>query len=216
MFRMTSSTRREIVGRLDESIDIALMEADFRKDKAKAKLNFIRSLNYLVSMVKYQEVSSCREVLDAFHNLDVCMESVFEILSNLTTFYIQNKELQKSNLIVGEMEKIETDFYTSYDIAWAYLDSRVDAKSCALSESRERRNTEATENEKKRRMEITTNRATCNVGTLDQNSMCESNHSTAATTPCLSTNQTLQTSNRFEHRPVAHEQPNQSAGAEQT
>ena len=51
------------------------------------------------------------------------MERVIEILSNTTMFYIENRELQKCNLTVDEMEKIETDFYAAYAIAWTYLDS---------------------------------------------------------------------------------------------
>ena len=43
------------------------------------------------------------------------------------------KELQKANVVVSEMEKIETDFSAAYKIAWAYLDSLEGDKSSSLS-----------------------------------------------------------------------------------
>ena len=51
------------------------------------------------------------------------MERVIELLSNLTSFYFENKDLDRSKMVIAEMEKIETEFHLAYEIAWAYLDS---------------------------------------------------------------------------------------------
>ena len=119
-----------------ESIGVAFMEAGFRKDKIKAKSNFTQSRNSLLFKVKYQNVTSCSEVLDACQKMDMCMERVIELLSNLTSFYIENKDLDRSKMVIDEMEKIETEFHLAYEIAWAYLDSWESVKSSSLFQNR--------------------------------------------------------------------------------
>ena len=116
-------SNRENVDRRDRSFDVALLEAEFRKDKAKGKSNFTRSLNNVLLIADSKNLPCRSEVCDACHSMDLCMEIVMELLSNFTSFYIKNKELQKAYVVVSEMEKIETDFSAAYKIAWAYLDS---------------------------------------------------------------------------------------------
>ena len=116
-------SNRENVDRRDRSFDVALLEAEFRKDKAKGKSNFTRSLNNVLLIADSKNLPCRSEVCDACHSMNLCMEIVMELLSNFTSFYIKNKELQKAYVVVSEMEKIETDFSSAYKIAWAYLDS---------------------------------------------------------------------------------------------
>ena len=114
---------RDYVDCSDRSFDIALLEAEFRKDKAKGMSNFTRSLNNLLLIVDSKNLPSRSEVCDACHSMDLCMEIVMELLSNFTSFYIKNKELQKAYVVVSEMEKLETNFSGAYKITWANLGS---------------------------------------------------------------------------------------------
>ena len=59
---------------------------------------------------EYQSLPSRSGIRDACHNMDMCMETVMDVLSSLTTFHLQNKEIQKGIVVVSEIEKIETDF----------------------------------------------------------------------------------------------------------
>ena len=82
-----------------------MLEAEIRKDKAKGKSNFTRSLNILLLIADSKNLQSLSEVCDARHSMDLCMEIVMERLSNFTSFNIEIKELQKTYVVVSEMEK---------------------------------------------------------------------------------------------------------------
>ena len=169
-----------------------MLEVEFRKDKAKAKSNFTRAQTNLLLMVKYQNLPSQSGVWDACHNIDMCMDIVIELLSNFTTIYIKRKEIQKANVVVSEMEKIERDFTSTYDIALSYLDSREDDKSRVVPDSLlidlERQNPvneDAKTYTNRKPLEITSNQTLNKVGTLDQNNIRESIVKTR-TTSCIS------------------------------
>ena len=82
-------SNRENVDRRDRSFDVALLEAEFRKDKAKGKSNFTRSLNNVLLIADSKNLPCRSEVCDACHSMDLCMEIVMELLSNFTSFYIK-------------------------------------------------------------------------------------------------------------------------------
>ena len=124
-------------------------------------------------------MSSCSDVLDACQNMDICLERVIELLSNFTSFYIENKDLDRSKMVIDEMEKIETEFNLAYETVWAYLDSRASVKSSALFESRSidednrSKIEEGTETDTcyKTQMQTTSVCALDKVRTYDQNNM---------------------------------------------
>ena len=181
-------SNRENYDRRDSSFDVAMLEAEFRKDKAKGKLNFTRSLNNLLLIADSKNLPSRSEVCDACHSMDLCMEIVMEGLSNFTSFYIKIKELQKAYMVVSEMEKIETDFSSAYTIVWACLDSLESDKSSNLSIDLERRSliNEDTETDTYRnQQDIALNQTLNKVGTFKQNSIRESINKTS-TTSCNS------------------------------
>ena len=60
---------------------------------------------------------SRKEVRNACHSMDTCLEIVMGVLYNFSDFYTKYNELQKSRLVVKEMEKIEEDFYTTSEAA---------------------------------------------------------------------------------------------------
>ena len=47
------------------TVDVTRLEAEFKKDKARAKSNFTRSRNKLFLLIEEQELPSRREVRDA-------------------------------------------------------------------------------------------------------------------------------------------------------
>ena len=179
---MTSLAKSENVDLLGNAIDVAMLEAEFRKDKARAKSNFTRSRNNLLLMVEYQSLPIRSGIRDACHNMDMCMETVMDVLSSLTTFHLQNKEMQKANVGVSEMEEIEKDFTAAYETAWVYFKSRVDDSSSILPDSfsidPERRSIikDADTDTYRKQLEITSNRTLDKVGTFDQNKIRDSIH----------------------------------------
>ena len=65
--------------------------------------------------------------------MDSCMDIVLEVLYNFSDFYLENNDLQKSQKIVCEMEKIEEEFYSALEAKRDYLDSQRDDRSSILS-----------------------------------------------------------------------------------
>ena len=197
----------------ESSFDIAMLEAEFRKDKAKGKSNFTRSLNNLLLIADSKNLPSRSEVYDVCHSMDLCMGVVMECLSYFTSFYIKIKELKKAYVVVSEMENIETDFSAAYKIAWAYLDSLEGDKSSCLSIDLERRSliNEDTEPDTCRKQsEIASNQTLNKVGTLKQNNNCQSIDKTH-TTSCNSLH-TQNKSGKVQGDSVDTEKPNRNAG----
>ena len=196
---MTSSAKSENVDLLGNAIDVAMLEAEFRKGKARAKSNFTRSRNNLLLMVEYQSLPSRNGIRDACHNMDMCMETVMDVLSSLTTFHLQNKEIQKANVVVSEMEEIEKDFTAAYETAWVYFKSQVDDTSSILLDSflidPERRSIikDADTDTYRKELEITSNRTLDKVGTFDQNKIRDSIHKVTSCTSYNLRNNLLQT-----------------------
>ena len=122
------------MGYRDNNIDVAGLEVQFKKDKSRTKANFTRVRNILLMLLEEHDLHSRREVKEACCKMDGCMELVLKVLSNFSDFYIQNSEIQKGQRIVNEMEKIEEEFYTSYEAAREYLDSRRDEASSVASD----------------------------------------------------------------------------------
>ena len=179
---------RENVNSRDSSFDVAMLEAEFRKDKAKGKSNFTRSLNNLLLIADCRNLPSRSEICDACHSMDLCMELVMEHLSNFTSFYIKIKELQKAYVVVSEMEKKETDFSAAYKIAWAYLDSLEVDRSSSFSIDLERRsliNGDTETDTDRKQPEVASNQTLNKVGTLKQNNFRESIDKTRPTS-CIS------------------------------
>ena len=177
---MTSTTKNEQFVYLSNTYDVAIMEADLRKDKVRTKLDYALSRNNLLLKVKYMHSSSYNiEVLDACKNMDILMEKAIEILSK---FYIKNKELEKVNVVIEEMENIEKDFYATYEIVLSYLDSRANDTSSDSAERRsindEKQNEEDgnTENSHEKQLPITSNRTLEKVVNFDPTDHLKQTH----------------------------------------
>ena len=131
---MASSENKIITEDRGNIVDFAGLETEFKKDKARAKSNFTRSRNKLLILFEQEDMPSRKEVRNACHSMDTCLEIVMGVLSNFSDFYTKYNELQKSRLVVKEMEKIEEDFNTTSQAAREYLDARKDDKSSITSD----------------------------------------------------------------------------------
>ena len=131
---MASSENKIITEDRGNIVDLAGLETEFKKDKARAKSNFTRSRNKLLILFEQEDMPSRIGVRNACHSMDTCLEIVMGVLSNFSDFYTKYNELQKSRLVVKKMEKIEEDFYTTSEAAREYLDARKDDKSSITSD----------------------------------------------------------------------------------
>ena len=80
---------------------------EFKKDKCRGKSNFTRARHKLLSLIDNHEGPSHRAIEEACRKMDNSMDIVLEVLYNFSDFYLENSDLQKSQKIVCEMEKIE-------------------------------------------------------------------------------------------------------------
>lgn len=126
---MNSSDNGIVVGDSGNKLDVTQLENQFKKDKCRTKSNFTRSRNNLLLLVEEQDMPSRRAVKEACRKMDSCLELVMEVLTNFSDFYTRNGEVQKDKILIREMEKIEKDYYTAYEAAQEYLNSRKDDSS---------------------------------------------------------------------------------------
>ncbi|MCG8076809.1 MAG: DUF1759 domain-containing protein, partial [Candidatus Thiodiazotropha taylori] len=125
--RIDIENRGSIAGR-------AKLEMEFKKEKCRTKSNFTRSKNKLLLLIEDEEVFNRRDIHAACKQMDSCMEIVLEVLLNFSNFYLDHNELQKSQKIVGEMEKIEEDFHRACEAARECLESQTCDRSSVSSE----------------------------------------------------------------------------------
>ena len=129
----TSDHRIEIENYRERNVNVARLEMELKKDKCWGKSNFIRARNKLLSLIDNHEGPSHRAIEVACRKMDGCMDIVLEVLYNFSDFYLENNDLQKSQKIVCETEKIEEQFYSAHKAKRDYLDSQRDDRSNILS-----------------------------------------------------------------------------------
>ena len=111
--------------------DFTDMEAELKREKARAKSNFTQAL----FLIEQQEKPGPRENQDACNKMDNTMESAMDVMTNLSELYMKNKEKEKNNKAVLEMEKLDDVFATTYAAARQYIDAQKE-QSCETSEIR--------------------------------------------------------------------------------
>lgn len=129
---MAASDDRITVGRRSNAVDVAGLEVQFKKDKSRTKANFTRARNSLLNLLEEHDLPSRREIKTACSKMDSSLDIVMKVLANFSDFYVTNGEIQKGQRIANEMEKIEQDFYSTYEAAREYLDSRRD-DACSVT-----------------------------------------------------------------------------------
>ena len=128
---MASSENRDS---RSSTFDTARQEAEYKKDKARAKSNFSRSKNKLMALLEETEQPSRREVLDARRKMDSCSEIATDILISFAEFYIRMDEIQKSMRVSNELEILAEEHSSAREEVKDYLSSREDERSSVTSD----------------------------------------------------------------------------------
>ena len=128
---MASSENRDS---LSSTIDTARQEAEFKKDKARAKSNFSRSKNKLMSLLEETDQASHRDILDARRKMDSCSEIATVILISFAEFYIRMDEIQKSMRVSNELEILAEEHNSAREEAKDYMATREDERSSVTSD----------------------------------------------------------------------------------
>ena len=115
---------------------ITRLEAEYKKDTARVKINFSHSRSKLITLLEEQERPSRRAVLDACWKMDSCSEIAAEVLTSFSVFYLKLDELQKSMRVSSALEKIHAEYNSARETATDYLKSRIDDRSGYTSNSR--------------------------------------------------------------------------------
>ena len=115
---------------------ITRLEAEYKKDNARVKINFSHSRSKLITLLEEQERPSRRAVLDACWKMDSCSEIAAEVLTSFSEFYLKLDELQKSMRVSSALEKIHAEYSSARETATVYLKSRQDDRSGYTSNSR--------------------------------------------------------------------------------
>ena len=113
--------------------DFKDMEAELKREKARAKWNFTRAKNKVLFLIEQQEKPGCREIQDACNKMDNTMESAMDVMTNLSELYVKNKEKEKNNKVILEMEKLDDEFAITYAAARQYIYAQKE-QSCETSE----------------------------------------------------------------------------------
>ena len=101
--------------------DFTDMEAEMKREKFRAKLNFTRFKNKLLFLI---ELPGRQEIQDACSRMDDSMECAMDAMTKLSELYTNYKEKEKNNKVVFEMKKLDDEFSTTYAAARQYFRMR--------------------------------------------------------------------------------------------
>ena len=127
---MASSENRDY----RSTVSTERLEAEYKKDGARAKANFSSCKKKLVSLLEEQEPPSRRTVLDACGKMNSLLELATDILTSFADFYISIDEVQKSMRVSNELEKILHEYGSAREAATDYLESHQDERSSVTSD----------------------------------------------------------------------------------
>ena len=127
---MASSENRDY----RSTVSTERLEGEYKRDKARAKANFGRCKNKLVSLLEEHEPPSRRAALDACGKMDSLSELATDVLTSFAEFYISIDEVQKSMRVSNDLEKILDEYSSAHEAATDYLESRQDERSSVTSD----------------------------------------------------------------------------------
>ena len=105
---------------------ITRLEAEYKKDKARVKLNFSHSRSKLVTLLEEQDRPSRTAVLDVCRKMDSCSEIAAEVLTSFSEFYLSLDEIKKSMCVSSGLETIYAEYNTARETASDFLKSCQD------------------------------------------------------------------------------------------
>ncbi|KAH3694047.1 hypothetical protein DPMN_081486 [Dreissena polymorpha] len=89
-----------------------------KREKTRLKTNFTRARKNIVSHLEGN--ASSATVKDACKQLYLAMDEVVKGLDSLSNMYMEGDELEKSKIVIAEMEKIELEYGKTTEDACAY------------------------------------------------------------------------------------------------
>ena len=132
---MTLSAHRISIEDRRENIDSMIYQMEnLELENVKANSNFRQAQNNLLLLTEGHELPSRKEILDALGSLDKWSESAIEILYTLSDLYFKDSQLEKSYMIVEEIERLEEDYSKASEVAWDYLKLLRSSNSPVLSQ----------------------------------------------------------------------------------
>lgn len=108
------------------TVDTARQEAEFKKDKARAKSNFSRFRNKLMSLLEETEQQSRRQVLNARRKMYSGSEIAMVILISFAEFCLRMDEIQKSMRMSNEHKIFAEEHGSAREEAKDYLATHED------------------------------------------------------------------------------------------
>ena len=127
-----ASKQRANAENMDENDGISNDDSDvetrLKRDKTRTKSFFTRSKNKLIFLIEKRK-SPSEEEIDAVERLDGAMESVMDALTSLSDLYLTSKETENSKRVVLEMERIEEEFTSAYEVARRFLETQKEQAS---------------------------------------------------------------------------------------
>ena len=124
---------------------ISRLEAEYKKDKARVKLNFTHSRSKLITLLEERERPSRKAVLDACRKMDSCSEIAAEVLTSFSEFYISLDEIQNSMRLSSELEMIHSEYNSAREAATDYLRSLQENRLSFTSKTISNETLEATD-----------------------------------------------------------------------
>ena len=132
---MTLSTHRISIEDRTENIHSMIYQMEnLELKKITANSNLRQAQNKLLLLTEGHELPSRKEILDALGSLDKWSESPIEILYTLSDLYFKDSQLEKSYMIVEEIERLEEDYSKASEVALDYLKLLRSSNSPGLSQ----------------------------------------------------------------------------------
>ncbi|KAH3786529.1 hypothetical protein DPMN_164636 [Dreissena polymorpha] len=102
-----------------DPVEYLKTEILLKREKIRLKTNFTKARKKVVSHLEGNACSAT--VNDACKQLDFAMDEVIKGLDSLSNMYMEGDELEKSKIVIAEMEKIELEYEITTEDACAYL-----------------------------------------------------------------------------------------------
>ena len=129
-----SAHRISIEDRRENIVSMIFQMENLELEKVTANSYFRQAHNKLLLLTEGHELPSRKEILDALGSLDKWSESAIEILYTLSDLYFKDSQLEKSYMIVEEIERLEEDYSKASEVALDYLNLLRSSNSPDLSQ----------------------------------------------------------------------------------
>ena len=104
----------------EDRVGLIEKEIMLKREKARAKTNFTKSKNRVLTQLEEQSTRTL--IKEECEKMDQAMDNVVKVLDNLTDVYLQAGEIDKSKIVLAEMEKLENEYSKTSEAAMTYME----------------------------------------------------------------------------------------------